>query len=90
VYYPITDKKIKPVTKIVDKVFKLLPISWCKVSSFDSPDTVYAALRSCGKTDTSKNLKYFANKNQLKELLKIINKNAFFSSGTVDFTGDNE
>jgi hypothetical protein len=75
--------------KNLDKVLKVLPIPWCRCSSFSSPDVEVAVENAINKSKSrEKMLNNFANKNQLYSLLKTFKKTKRFSSGTVDFDDD--
>jgi hypothetical protein len=75
------------IKKGLDKVLKVLPIPYCKVRTFDSPDTAMAALSALDnkKLLGSKLLK-FAKTNQLNNFLKIAEKSKYFPVGTVDLS----
>jgi hypothetical protein len=77
------------VKKGLDKVLKVLPVPYCKVRSFDSPDTAMAALNALDtrKLLGSKLLK-FAKTNQLNNFLKLSKKIKYFSAGTVDLSAE--
>ena len=73
----------------LDKVLRVLPLPWCKCSSFTSPDVEMAVVSAINKSkSTSKKLNNFANKNQLYSFIKGFKKTKYFSSGSVDFDGD--
>lgn len=88
VFYPITNGVLKNfVDKGLDKVLKILPVPWCKVKKFDSPDTSTAALGAIEKNrNVAQNLDKFARSNELFSFLK--KKYKVFLNGTVDLTED--
>jgi hypothetical protein len=89
VYPPRRD--VASCTDKLKKVLSVLPVPWCKCSSFDSPDVEMAVLSALNKELTKdKQIKNFAAKNSLYSFLKDIKKTKYFSVGTVDFTGDTE
>jgi hypothetical protein len=79
---PFTDQKLL-------KVLNVLPLPWCKCSSFDSPDMEMAVTRVIEKNKiSSAKTNNFANKNLLHGFLKNFEKTKYFSSGAVDLSGD--
>ena len=79
------------VKKGLDKVLKVLPIPYCKVRTFDSPDTAMAALNALSnKRLVSSKLQKFAKTNQLYDFIKKNSKIKYFSSGLVDLTQEQQ
>ena len=81
----------KFIKKGLDKVLKVLPLPWCKVRTFDSPDTAMAALASLSKSKlVGSKLQKFSKTNELYSFLKKNSKLKYFSTGVVDLPGDTE
>jgi hypothetical protein len=69
----------------LERVLKVLPIPWCKCKSFDSPDTVIAALGrlSTQKPNTQK-LNKFAKTHELISFLKRSKRFKAFPTGSIE------
>ena len=90
VVYPIS-KNIPFSNKNLDKVLRVLPLPWCKCSSFNTPDVELAVINSINNSKSVSNkLNNFANKHQLHKFLNDFKKVKYFSSGSVDFDGVSE
>jgi hypothetical protein len=87
--YPIP-KELPFSQKNLDKILSVLPIPWCKVSSWHSPDLELSAFKSLSKPKSPQKTLTFANKHDLHVVLKNIQKNKIFSKGSVDFSGNLE
>jgi hypothetical protein len=74
----------------LDKILSVLPLPWCRTNSWHSPDLENAALKTVSKSKTSQKTIHFANKYDLHTVLKNIQKNKFFTKGSVDFSSDLE
>lgn len=93
VIYNIHNKGITKnfVDRGLDKVLKVLPLPWCRVRSFDSPDTVMAAIASLNKTKmVSSKLQKFLKTNELYHFIKKNSKMKYFSTGVVDLPASPE
>jgi hypothetical protein len=87
VVYDVNHNKVVRnfIKKGLDKVLKVLPVPYCKVKTFDSPDTAMAALSTLNKTRlVSSKLQKFAKTNQLHDFIKKSSKSKYFPVGTVD------
>jgi hypothetical protein len=87
VVYDVNHSKVVRnfVKRGLDKVLKVLPVPYCKVKTFDSPDTAMAALSVLSKTRlVSSKLQKFAKTNQLHDFIKKSGKSKYFPVGTVD------
>ena len=72
-------------------MLRVLPLPWCKCSSFNTPDVELAVINSINKSKSVSNkLNNFANKHQLHKFLNDFKKVKYFSSGSVDFNGVSE
>jgi hypothetical protein len=79
------------VNKGLDKVLKVLPLPWCKVRTFNSPDTAMAAVACLSKSKlVSSKLQKFSNTNELYSFIKKNSKLKYFSTGVVDLPTDTE
>jgi hypothetical protein len=78
---PFSDKNL-------NKILNVLPLPWCKISSWFSPDLETSALNALVKNKSQQKTKNFANKHHLYTLLKTFDKNKIFSKGSVDFPSD--
>jgi len=76
--------------KKLDKVLKALPVPWCKVNSFQSPDVESACLNALQKYNKDNKTANFANKHSLVKFLNDFKKTKYFSSGTVDLASSQE
>jgi hypothetical protein len=86
VVYPLP-KDVGFTDKHFEKVLKVLPVPWVKVSSFDSPDTEMALVRALSNNRlVSSKLEKFLNKNALYNFQKKNKKSKTFSLGTVDLS----
>jgi hypothetical protein len=72
----------------LDKILSVLPLPWFKVNSYSSPDLESAAFKTVSKSKTCRKTINFANKYDLQTVLKTIQKNKFFTKGSVDFSVD--
>jgi hypothetical protein len=88
-FYP-SPKELPFSQKSLDKILSVLPISYCKVSSWYSSDLELAASRSLNSSKKTQKTFKFANKHDLFSVLKNLQKNTIFSKGSVDFSGDIE
>jgi hypothetical protein len=88
VIYPLP-KDTGFTDKHFEKVLKVLPVTWVKVRSFNSPDTEYALARVLNNNrQVSSKLKKFLNKNALYNFQKKNKNFKTFSLGTVDLSED--
>ncbi len=88
VVYPLP-KDIGFTDKHFKKVLNVLPVTWVKVRSFNSPDTEYALARVLNNNrQVSSKLKKFLNKNALYNFQKKNEDIKTFSLGTVDLSED--
>jgi len=88
VVYPLP-KDIGFTDKHLEKVLKVLPVTWVKVRLFNSPDTEYALARVLNNNrQVSSKLKKFLNKNALYNFQKKNEDIKTFSLGTVDLSED--
>lgn len=76
--------------KNLNKILSVLPLPWCEVSSWYSPDLEMSANHSLTKLKSNNKTQKFADKHDLYVVLKNIQKNKIFSKGTVDFSGNLE
>ena len=83
-----TPKEIPFSNKSLDKILSVLPLPYCKVGSWNSPDLENAALRSLNKAKNSQKAAQFASKHNLYLVLKDLQKKTIFSKGSVDFSVD--
>ena len=77
-------------SKKLDKVLKVLPVPWCKCSSFQTPDVESACLNVLQKNGNFAKTQNFANKHLLLKFLKDFKKLKYFSNGSVDFNNVTE
>jgi hypothetical protein len=88
VIYPLP-KDTGFTDKHFEKVLKVLPVTWVKVKTFNSPDTEYALTRALNNNrQVSSKLKKFLNKNALYSFQKKNKNSKTFSLGTVDLSED--
>lgn len=77
----------KNFEKVIQKVFKVLPVPYCRVIDIDHPDTKYSAINVLNKNNsTYQTLKKFADKNKLTKIQEKLFKQNIFLGGTVDFS----
>ena len=89
VFYPIP-RELPFSEKSLDKILAVLPVPYCKVSSWYSPDLESAASRALVSSKNTHKTTKFASKHDLFNVLKGLQKNTIFSKGTVDFSMDIE
>ena len=87
--YPLP-KNIAFSDKNLLKILNVLPFPWVQISSWYSPDLENAARIRLNKKTSSRKTLRFANRHDLHIFLKGIQKNTFFSKGSVDFSRDFE
>jgi len=88
-FYP-SPKELPFSEKSLDRILAVLPIPYCKVSSWYSPDLESAASRVLATSKNTQKTTKFANKHDLFTFLKGLQKNTIFSKGSVDFSMDTE
>lgn len=88
-FYP-TPREIPFSDKSLNKILSVLPLPYCKVSSWYSPDLENAAINALKNTQKNQKATKFASKHDLFIVLKNLQKNTLFSKGSVDFSRDIE
>lgn len=87
VVYPLP-KDVFFNDKSLTQILKVLPVPWCKVSSFESPDTEMACLRAINQNkQRDQRLNSFAHKHELVQFLKNSKKTKLFLNGALDLSG---
>lgn len=86
-FYP-SPKELPFSEKSLNRILAVLPIPYCKVGSWYSPDLESAASRTLATSKNTQKTTKFANKHDLFTFLKGLQKNTIFSKGSVDFSMD--
>lgn len=90
VVYPLP-KDVLFTNENLSRILKVLPITWVKCSSFNSPDVEMACVRAIEKNrQVGSKLNKFADKHSLHKFLLSQKNIKLFSGGSVDLSGVTE